>query len=154
MEAYISTAIEEDDHWARKAFETIGDYKLYIEPDWQVAPDSVEDDRSINSWGQCVNGWRFATCGSKNGRLMIAIEIALNNMASHRHLLFADQVKSVVTKTDISPTFNYTRVEKVVIDIHKNVGWSYTPDQVTLMFIGPANSLAFQKSLVEFLGNW
>jgi hypothetical protein len=85
---------------------------------------------------------------------MIAIEIALNNMASHRHLLFADQVKSVVTKTDISPTFNYTRVEKVVIDIHKNVGWSYTPDQVTLMFIGPANSLAFQKSLVEFLGNW
>jgi hypothetical protein len=144
----------EEEHWAKKAFDSEVGFRLYARPEWQHAPDNEDEEARIGGWGQCVKAWRFASCGSNNGRLMFAIEIEQNNMASHRHLLFADQVKNVLAKTDAYPTLGYPRVEEVIINIHQHTGWCYTPDPVVLMFVGPTNALAFQMALVEFLGNW
>jgi hypothetical protein len=150
--AHDNTTSEE--HWAKKAFQNDMEFRQYAKPQWQNVPDMNDDEEAlIGGWGQCVRKWRFAICGSNNGRLMFAIEIEQNNKMMHRHLLFADQIKSVLAKTDAYPTFDYPRVEEIIINIHRT-GWSYTPDPVTLMFVGPTNALAFQMALVEFLGNW
>lgn len=148
-----STTIEE--HWAKKAFQDDIEFRQYAKPQWQNTPDINDDEEArIGGWGKCVRKWRFATCGSNNGRFMFAIEIEQNNKMMHRHLLFADQVKSVLARTDCYPTLGYPRMEQVIIDIHQQTGWCYTPGPVTLMFVGPTNAIAFQMALVEFLGNW
>ena len=116
---------------------------------WQNAPEKEQPPPFATSWYYCVERWHFVQLGGQCRHRLI-IEVELHGGTSLRHILYLDQVKGVLTKSNNREHGAYKVVEEVIIDMRHRSN-SFSPEQVRFKFMGSANAMAFHLALIEAL---
>jgi hypothetical protein len=116
---------------------------------WQNAPEKEQPEPFAAAWYSCVERWHFVQLGGLRRQRLI-IEVELHGGTSLRHILYLDQVKGVLTKSNNRDTCGYKVMEEVIIDMRYR-GNSFSPEQVRFKFMGSANAMAFHLALSEAL---
>jgi hypothetical protein len=98
-------------------------------------------------WHKTIHRWCFSKGTTADGVFQLIFEVELFNQSIIRNILYASQIKQVITLSKRDEALH-----RVIIDVFPgDIIW--TPGQIAYKFMDPENSIAFHMSLMAFLCN-
>jgi hypothetical protein len=123
----------------------------YPNADWEIPPESVSPpSSSMSCWYSTVKKWRFHKYGKTNSDMKLIIELELNGGTLLRHILYIEQITSIVTKSYTRSSDDTSQIEEVIID-QRHMRGAYNPSQLKIKCATSLNALAFHLSLIDAL---